>query len=152
MSDSQTLHWSSLLFVTHLIGVALGVGAATVKLVLLLRCYADPAFALTFLKVSKHITRQIVVGMILLALSGIGWLILGYSLTPRLIVKLVLFASIWVLGPVIDHVVEPRFQKLVPGPREPATPAFASALRQYFLWETIANLLFYVIIVMWVFR
>jgi hypothetical protein len=145
-------YWSSLASVMHLIGLVLAVGAATVKLVLLLRCHTDPAFALTFLKVSKHITRQIVVGMILLALSGIGWLFLGYGFSPRLIVKLVLFGAIWVVGPVIDHVVEPRFQKLARGTGEPATPAFTSALRQYLAWETIATSLFYVIIVMWVFR
>jgi len=144
--------WSSLLSVMHLIGLSLGVGAATVKLVLLLRCHADPAFAATFLQVSKPVTRQIIVGMILLTLSGIGWLILGYDLTPRLIAKLVLFTSIWVLGPVIDHVVEPRFQKAATRPGELATPAFASALRQYVVWETIATSLFYVIIFMWVFR
>ena len=145
-------HWSSVVSVTHLIGLALGVGAATVKLLLLLRCHADPSFARTFLEVSKHITRQIVAGMILLTLSGIGWLFLGYGSTPRLVSKLVLFAAIWVLGPVIDRVVEPRFQKLAPGPGEPATPAFVSALRRYLVWETMATLLFYVIIVMWVFR
>lgn len=144
--------WSTLVSVVHLVGLALGTGSATVKLVLLLECRADPAFAPTFLKVSRPITRQIILGMILLALSGIGWLFLGYGLTPRLIVKLVLFAAIWVLGPVIDNVVEPRFRKLAPGPGEPAGPAFIGALNRYVAWETIATALFYAIIVIWVFR
>lgn len=56
------------------------------------------------------------------------------------------------LGPVIDHVVEPRFQKLAPGLGEPAAPAFAIALREYLVWETVATSLFYVIVVMWVFH
>jgi len=144
--------WSSLVFVTHLIGLALAVGSATVKLVLLLRCRADPAFARTFLEVSKPITRVIVAGMILLAMSGAGWLFLGYGMTPLLIVKLLLFSAIWVIGPVIDGFAEPPFQKLAPGPGEPATPAFVSALRRYLAWEVMATSLFYVIVVMWVFR
>lgn len=146
------LHWSSLVSTTHLIGLALAVGSATLKLGLLLRCRIDPAFTPTFLEVSKHITRQIVVGMILLTLSGIGWLLLGYRLTPRLIVKLVLFAAVWVLGPVIDNVVEPRFRKLAPGSGAPAAPAFVGALRQFLAWETVATSLFYVIIVIWMFH
>ena len=146
------IQWSAVLSVTHLIGLALAVGSATVKLVLLLQCRADPGFAPTFLRVSRSITRQIILGMILLTLSGIGWLFLGYGLTPRFIVKLVLFAPIWVLGPVIDNVVEPRFRKQAPGLGESAPPGFAIALNQYLVWETIATALFYVIIVMWVFR
>jgi hypothetical protein len=102
--------------------------------------------------VSRSITRLIILGMILMTLSGIGWFFLGHGLTPRFMVKLVLVAAIWVLGPVIDNVVEPRFRMLAPGPGEPAAPAFAIALKQYLVWEAIATSLFYVIIVMWVFR
>jgi len=146
------VEWSSIVSMVHLVGLALGVGAATVKLALLLRCRADPASAPTFLGVSTLITRYIILGMILLTLSGVGMLFLGYGFTPRLIVKLVLFAAIWVLGPVIDNVVEPRFRKLAPGPGEPATPAFVGVLNEYLVWETIATSLFYVIIVVWVIR
>ena len=60
------MRWSSLVSLAHLIGLALGVGSATVKLVLLLRCQADFTFVHTFLKVSRPITRLIIVGMILL--------------------------------------------------------------------------------------
>ena len=144
------IDWPPVLSAVHLIGVALGVGSATVKLVLLLRCHADSAFALAFLKVSRPITRLIIIGMILLALSGIGWIVLGQGFTPRLIVKLVLFAAIWVLGPIIDNVVEPRFQKLATGPGGPAAPAFGGALKQYLAWEITATALFYVIILVWV--
>jgi hypothetical protein len=151
--DSQVIEWSLFLFTGHLIGLALAVGSATVKLVLLFRCRAYPTFASTFLKVSKPITRLIILGMILLLLTGIGRLILlGYGFTPALIVKLILFAAIWVLGPVIDNVVEPRFQKQSPGQGEAPTPAFVGALKRYLVWETVATSLFYVIIVIWVFK
>jgi len=141
---------SSLLSLTHLVGLALGVGAATVKLGLLLKCNADRSFVPVYIKVAKLITRQIVVGLALLTLSGIGWLLLGYQFTTLLIVKVVLVAAIWVLGPVIDNVVEPKFQKLVPGPGEPASPAFIRIQEQYLALEVIATLLFYIIIVIWV--
>jgi len=140
---------SSLLAFTHLIGLALGVGAATVKVALLLRCNADYTFVPVYLSVAKTITRNIVIGMILLTLSGVGWLWIGYQLTPRLVVKLVLVAAIWALGPFIDNVVEPRFKKLAPA-GEPPSPAFVRIQKQYLAVEIVATGLFYAVIVIWV--
>lgn len=146
------ISWSSVLSVVHLVGLGLGLGSATVKLVLLARCTADPAFVQTYLQVARPITRQIILGMILLTLSGVGWLFLGYGLTALLAAKLVLVAGIWVLGPVIDNVVEPRFRALAPAPGGPPTPGFLQIQRRYMVWEIVATSLFYIIIVMWAWR
>lgn len=140
----------SLLSLAHLIGLALGLGCATAKLTLLVRCDADPAFVPTYIAVARPVTRLLVLGVALLTLSGVGWLVIGYQLTPLLVVKLVLVGAIWVLGPVIDNVVEPQFQKLAPGPGESSSPAFIRILRRYLLLEVVATGLFYVIVVMWV--
>ncbi len=113
---------------------------------------ADTGFVPTYLRVVGPITRQIIVGMALLLLSGIGWPLLGYSFTSRLVVKLVLFAVIWVLGPVIDLVFEARFRRLAPAAAQPASGAFVIARRQYVVIETTATLLFYIIIIVWVLR
>lgn len=142
----------SLLSLVHLVGLALGVGAATVKLVLLLKCRADLAFVPVFLKVSRPITRLLILGIILLTVSGVGWLLLGYAWTPLLVVKLVLVAAIWVLGPVIDNVVEPRFERLSPAPGGTASPEFLRIQRQYLALELVATSLFYVVVVIWVLR
>jgi len=141
-----------LLKLVHLIGLALGVGGATAKLALVLRCKADPAFVPTYLRVIKSLTRQIVLGMILLTLSGIGWLVLGYPVTRLLVVKLVLVVAIWVLGPVIDNVVEPRFRSLAPQPGAAASPDFVRARQRYVAFEAFATGIFYVIVVLWLMR
>jgi hypothetical protein len=141
---------SSLLPLAHLIGLALGIGSATAKLILLIKCTADSAFVPVYLKVTKPLTRQIVLGLILLTLSGIGWLLDGYPFTPLLVVKISLVAVIWVLGPIIDNVVEPEFRKLAPMPGESASPAFNRTQQRYLLLESVATGLFYLIIVMWV--
>jgi hypothetical protein len=141
---------ASLLTLTHLVGLSLAVGAATVKLALLLRCRADGDLVHAFLNVARPITRLIVAGMILLAVSGIGWLLVAYDLTPLLIVKLTLFGAVFVLGPIIDNVAEPRFRKLAPPAGEPASPEFLRARRQYLALEVAATLLFYVIVGLWV--
>ena len=140
----------AVLTVVHLLGVALGLGSATAKLRLLLRCRADPAFVTVFLQVTKPLTRQIVLGLVLLVVSGIGWLLIGYPFTPILITKLVLVGAMFVMGPIIDNVVEPRFRNLAPGTGEAPSPAFISVQARYLGLEVAATALFYVIVVMWV--
>ena len=141
---------SALLLTVHLIGLALGTGSATTKLLLLLKARADPAFAPTYITVARPITRLILLGIVLLTLSGITWLLLGYPLTSRLIAKLVLVAGIWLLGPIIDKVVEPKFRLLALSPDSGTVPEFVRVRRQYLIFEITATLLFYAIIVFWV--
>ena len=140
----------SILTLAHLIGLALAVGSATAKLRLLLRCKADHAFVPNYVAVARPVTRLIILGLALLTLSGLGWLLVGYPVTPLLVVKLALVAAIWVLGPVIDNVVEPKFQQLAPEPSALPSPEFMRIERRYLLLEVLATGLFYVIIVIWV--
>lgn len=142
----------SLLSLLHLLGLALAVGSATVKVVLLMRCQSDPTFVPVYIKVVRPVTRLIISGLVLLTLSGLGWVLLGYQFTPRLVVKLVLVGAIWVIGPIIDNVVEPGFRQLAPVSGEPASPAFARIQKRYLALEAAATLLFYVIVVIWVLR
>lgn len=142
----------TLLTVVHLLGLALGLGAASTKTVLLLRCGADPDRIAAYLAVRRPITRVIITGVILLVASGIGFFVVGAPLTGLLVVKLVLVAAILGLGPLIDNVAEPRYVKAAPGPGGTRTPEFAGAQRLYVTFEIIATLLFYVITVLWLAR
>lgn len=137
------------LSVVHVLGLALALGSATAKLALLLRCRADTGLVPAFIAVARPITRVLITGMVLVTLSGIGWLLIGYAFTTLLIVKLVLVAAVWVLGPIIDNVAEPSFRKLAPKPGEPASPEFLVVMRRYLLLEVLATGLFYVIVLMW---
>jgi hypothetical protein len=101
----RSLNWKTLwpsrfspssLLLVHLVGLAIGLGAATAKLVLLFRCRADGAFVPTYLAVVRPITRRIILGLVLLLLSGSGFMAIGHSFTPRLVTKLVLVAAIFV--------------------------------------------------------
>jgi hypothetical protein len=134
----------------HLVGLSLGVGAATVKMLLLIKCKSDYFLVSVYLKVSKIITKLILIGIILLTLSGIGWLLHGYPFTDILIVKIILVVTIWILGPFINK-IEPKFQKLVPGTDQTASVEFISVLKKYLILEIIATGLFYCVIVIWIF-
>lgn len=65
--------------------------------------------------------------------------------------KLALVVAIWVLGPIIDNVVEPKFRDLAPGPGESASPAFVR-IQERLLLEGVATGLFYVIVLLWILR
>jgi hypothetical protein len=143
---------STFLTLIHLFGLALGVGAATVKVYLLSRCVADSRFVALYLQIVKPITRIIVLGLILLTLSGLGWLFVvgGYAFTPRLIFKLALVAAVWIVGPIIDNFAEPRYRRLAPVVSEPVSAEFLRAQKQYLGLELFATGLFYVITIVWV--
>jgi hypothetical protein len=128
-----------------MVGLAMGVGAATVKLVLLYKCRTNYGFLHIYLKAAKSITRLIITGMILLTLSGIGWIIMGYSFSTLFIVKLVLVGVVWLLGPIIDNLIEPAFIRLVPLTGENATPEFVRIQKQYLAIEITATMLMYAI-------
>ena len=98
---------------------------------------------------ARLITRQIVAGMILLTLSGIGFLVVGFPFTTRLAIKVIFVAALWALGPIIDNVIEPKFRTLAPEPDAPASPEFIAAQQRYVAIEVLATSLFYLIIVIW---
>jgi hypothetical protein len=140
----------SLFTIIHLIGLSIAVGAATLKVILLLKCKSDYSFVPIYIKVAKPTTAIIITGMMLLTLSGIGWLVYGYPIGTELIIKLVLVVSILIMGPIIDKVVEPKFRKLAPSAGQTATKEFVSASNKFITFEITATSMFYAIIIIWV--
>ena len=136
-----------LLVFFHLIGLSFGLGAATVKFALLLKSNADAGFLPVYLKVTKIVTRFIVLGILILVLSGIGWLIYGYQFSPLLIAKIVMVVLMLVLGPVIDNAVEPKLIKYAPKPGEAPNPDFIRVQKKHLVLEVMATALMYAITV-----
>ena len=132
----------------HVIGLALGVGAATVKITLLLKCRADSAYVPAYLQFVGWFTRVLVLGLILATASGIALLWRGYPFTPLMITKLVLVALLWAIGPVIDKVAEPPFRRLAPAPGAAVTAEFTQALKKYLAVEMAGGILFYAVVVL----
>lgn len=139
--------WSFLLMF-HLIGLALGVGSATAKVVLLVKCRKDITFIPVYLKVMKPLTQILVLGLVLMTLTGIIWLIMGFGLPVPMIVKLVFVVAVWVLGLMIDNITEPKFRELAPKNGEAVSQEFLQIQKKHFALEVIATLVFYIIIVL----
>lgn len=127
------------ILLVHLVGLALALGAAAVKVSLLLGCRVDPGLRPAYLLVARPVTRLIVAGLVLLTLSGIAWLVLGRPFTPWLVAKIGLVAAVWALGPFIDKVVEPAFVRSAPAPQAAPTPEFVRNQRRYLALELVAT-------------
>lgn len=140
-----------LVLLVHLIGFALAVGAATVKLSLVIRLNKHPEHFDQFSKEVKVITRLIITGIVLLILSGIGWVVWDHPLTTLLIIKLLLVAIVLGLGPIIDNVYEPKLVKASPLPNEVPSKDFVHLLKQYLGVEFTATFLMYAATVIGVF-
>ena len=143
---------NTFLTLLHLLGLAFALGASTVKVILLIRCLRDRDFIPTYLQVIRPITRVIISGLVLLTLSGIAWIFLtrGHPLTARLIVKLLLVVAVWIIGPIIDNVLEPKYRHSAPSAGESPSNAFLRAQRRYLEFELLATGIFYAITAFWV--
>jgi len=139
----------TLLPVVHIVGLVLAVGAATAKSVLLLRASRDQTFVPHYISVVPSLTRLILAGMLLLILSGVGWLLSGYPLSGHLIAKLVLVGCVLGLGPMVDKVVEPKYFRLATALEPGSEGTLRQARNQYIAIELTATFLFYAIIVYW---
>lgn len=137
-----------LLLLTHILGLGLALGGATAKFILLIRCQQDHKRFFIFFQVSKLLTVLIILGMILCTLSGVAWLLTNYPLRPLLIAKIVMVGLIWILGPVIDNVAEPRLRKELPGAGLEPGPGFNPARNRHLLLEIVATLLMYAVTVL----
>jgi len=140
-----------ILALAHLIGLALGLGSATVKTVLVLKCEKNYEFFPVFLKVSKPITKLLITGIILLILSGTGWLILGYAISTLMVIKIILVVLVFLTGSFIDNFIEPRLAKAVPAEGEETSTTFYGIRRQHLVLEISATLAMYAITVMGIF-
>ena len=139
---------SNYLLLIHLVGIALAVGAATVKLNLVMKANSNSELFSSYFQLVKPITKLLILGMILLTLSGIGFIIIGTSLSTLLIIKMILVLFMWILGPVIDNVFEPKLQKLVVAHDSTLSASFVQAQKQYLLVEVLATSVMYVITIM----
>lgn len=141
----------TVVFFIHIIGLTIGVGAAMVKLVLLIKSKYEYTIVPYYLKVAKPITQLIIFGMVLLTISGIGFIIEGYPLTTQLIIKLIFVALLWIIGPLIDNAIEPKFIKSAPALGHHPTQEFIKFHKKYLRLEILATVIFYIVIVIWIF-
>ena len=134
---------SEILYIVHVIALSLAAGTAVVKLLLVVKCKKDYTFYTVYFGLAPLLSKLIISGMVLLTLSGITWIIIGYSMEWLLILKIIIVAGIWIIGPVIDNRAEPRVKKLLPPPGAEPSAEFIHVQQQHLQLEIIATVLMY---------
>jgi hypothetical protein len=109
----------------HTIGLAFGLGGVTASFVLMIKSRFDRELASTIINVSKTIAPLIFLGLVLLTISGIGFMRLGYPLTRTLAIKHALVVALWIVGPIMLYLTS-KLEKLSSKPGEPPSPKFLS--------------------------
>jgi len=137
----------TLFILIHTVGLAFGLGGVTINVVLTIKARFDKELASTIIKILKTIGPLIFLGLLLLTISGIGFMRLGYPLTRTLAVKHILVVALWVESPLIFYLTS-KLAKLAPKQGEPPSHKFLSTKMKMqalvavgvFLWYTTTAL------------
>ena len=108
------------LIIGHLVGIVLGVGGATVSDVFFFKSIKDGKITDTEYDTLITITKLIWTGLVILALSGFGFLVLAFTAMPELweagysadkiLMKLIITAIIAANGMVFHIIILPMFE------------------------------------------
>jgi hypothetical protein len=126
----------------HTVGLAFGLGGVTANVMLMIKARFDKELASTIIKILKTIGTLIFLGLVLLTISGIGFMRLGYPLTRTLAVKHVLVVALWIEGPLIFYLTS-KLAKLSPKQGEPPSPKLISTRRKMQALAAVGLVLWY---------
>lgn len=104
-----TLH--TILLIGHIIGVALGVGGATMSDVLFLTSISDRRFDKSELRLLKIASKVVTGGLVLLAITGIGFFFVGTETSPRFWAKFTIVMIAALNGNIMHTLLFPLFEK-----------------------------------------
>lgn len=133
----------------HFIGLAWGVGGATVAAILMRRSEKDPEAAPHLTKLMPAISKLIWIAIILLVISGIGIVNLVYWPidTTMLAVKHVVVLILILNGLHLTFRVMPKMERLVPKGEKPSAD-FLKARKNAKVGAITGLVLWYIILVL----
>ena len=99
------------LLIGHIIGVALGAGGATMSDILFVTSIGDNKIDDSELRLLKIASKVVVAGLVLLTLSGIGFLLNGSPTSPRFWAKMTIVGIAAVNGFVMHRLLFPIFER-----------------------------------------
>lgn len=107
------LTMKTFLLIAHVVGVALGVGGATMSDVLFLTSISDRRIDRSELKLLKIASKVVVGGLILLCISGLGFFFVGTVPTPRFWAKFTIVLIATLNGNIMHRYLFPIFEQCV---------------------------------------
>lgn len=100
-----------ILLIGHVIAVALGAGGATMSDILFLTSVADRRIDRSELKLLRIASKVVVIGLVLLTLTGIGFLLTGSPTSPRFWAKMTIVLIAAVNGYAMHRFAFPLFER-----------------------------------------
>lgn len=133
----------------HFIGLAWGVGGATVAAIISRKAEKNPEIGHAVMKILPAISKLIWAGLILLIISGIG--VSAYVKWPldmnMLIIKHVVVVLIVVIGVIIGFKIK-KMAALAPKPKGEPSPQFLKTKKQVKNAGIINLILWYIVVVL----
>lgn len=107
----KVTHTISLIF--HLVGLILGFGGAVVTDIIFLKCVRNSRAGRTLLLVMKTASSLVIIGYLMLVVSGIGLLVSGSTITNKFWAKMLIVLVIGANGTVAHMIIFPRLSKKI---------------------------------------
>ena len=99
------------LIIGHIVGVAIGAGGATMSDVLFVTSIADNRIDRSELRLLKIASKVVVIGLLLLTVTGLGFLLTGSPTSPRFWAKMTIVLIAAVNGFVMHRLLFPLFER-----------------------------------------
>jgi len=141
--------WLEIFNFIHFLGLAFGLGGATIATIISVKSEKDKDVARASFKIMPSISKLIFIGLVLLVISGIALpFFIAWPLNKELlIVKHVLVVWIFIIGIMIGTKSKKMF-KLAPRNKENPSLVFLRMRRQMKILSTINLILWYVVTLM----
>lgn len=101
------------LLIGHIVGVAIGAGGATMSDVLFVTSIGDNRIDRSELRLLKIASKIVVAGLVLLTVTGIGFLLTGSPTSPRFWAKMTIVLVAALNGFVMHKLLFPIFERCV---------------------------------------
>ena len=100
-----------IILILHVIGVAVGAGGATMSDVLFLTSIADNKIDHSELKLLKIASYMVVIGLVLLTVTGLSFFLVGAAESPRFWAKMSIVSIAAINGMVMHQIAFPIFER-----------------------------------------
>jgi putative copper export protein len=147
------MDYHGFLLMIHALGLAWGVGGATVNTILVMKADKNPEIAPVVMSLVPSVAKLIWVAIMLLIVSGLGLSLelADYFDSQVLLVKHVIIAVMVVIGLVMIVVFMPKMQQMAPKGGPPSAEFLAlkkkvqaMGMLNFFLWYAIFVMSFWI--------
>ena len=133
----------------HLISMAFGVGGSTLAMIISRKIDKNPEIAPIIMELIKPVSKLIRLGLILLILSGLGFMVLGskgYIYQPFFLAKMLTVSIISINAILMKFVLNPKLRKLIKKSGSKSSPELLKVKKYIKLSNIISLVAWYLVV------